>query len=152
MSGPVAPSRSLLAAGERAMGSVEVVSALGRDTVVLGRSAAREGVLFGRYERCDSHGLQSLGDCRVSRVHCLVVELDGQLHAVDVASQNGLYVQRRAAPSQPPALHRVRSVPLCSGDELSLGSGVNLLRWRAGRPDRAESDGSLPIIVSPLVH
>jgi hypothetical protein len=57
--------------------------------ITLGPKAAREGVLIGRYDRCDTNAVGLLQDDRVSRVHLLVIELEGQLFAVDTASTNG---------------------------------------------------------------
>jgi hypothetical protein len=149
---PVAAGRSLVGAGEPALGVLDIDSPTGQDAVRIGPSAARDGVLLGRYERCDSHGLASLCDSRVSRVHCLLIEVDGVLYAVDVASQNGLFARAAGMPGCPPIDCRVRSLPLCSGDELSLGMGLNRLRWRAVGSDPATPQPPPPIIVSPLLH
>ncbi len=51
----------------------------------------REGLLLGRYERCDKHLMFSF-DSGVSRVHAFVVEREGSLHVVDVGSSNGTFI------------------------------------------------------------
>jgi hypothetical protein len=152
MPSPLAAERSLVAAGEEPLGTIEIASPLGHDMVALGPSAARDGVLLGRYERCDSHGLSALCDGRVSRVHCLLVVVDGSLYAVDVASQNGLFARVSCVPGFPPLEHRIRSLALRSGSELSLGPSLNVLRWRTAGADRAPGGPFPPIIGSPLLH
>jgi hypothetical protein len=152
MPSPVAAERSLLAAGEEPLGTIDIASPLGRDMVVLGPAAARDGVLLGRYERCDSHGLGALSDGRISRVHCLFVSIDGSMYAVDVASQNGLFARVSCLPGFPPLEHRIRSLALRAGNELSLGPSLNILRWRTAEADRSPGVPSPPIIVSPLLH
>ena len=49
-------------------------------------------MLLGRYERCDTAGLPVLANPSLSRVHLLVIELDGALYAVDTASKNGSWL------------------------------------------------------------
>jgi hypothetical protein len=70
-------------------GELRLRSQLGRASVKLGARALEQGVLIGRYERCDTAGLRLLSVPSLSRVHLLVIELDGALHAVDTASTNG---------------------------------------------------------------
>jgi hypothetical protein len=61
----------------------------GQTSLPLGATAARRGVLLGRYERCDAAGLPVLSDAALSRVHLLLLELEGALYALDTASTNG---------------------------------------------------------------
>lgn len=51
----------------------------------------REGLLLGRYERCDKH-LMFTTDEMVSRVHAFIVERDGSLHVIDAGSTHGTFI------------------------------------------------------------
>ena len=65
----------------------------GTTGIAIGRRAAKEGVLFGRYDRCDNEGLPVLTHISISRVHMLAVEIADQRYAIDTASTvaaNGL--------------------------------------------------------------
>ena len=64
--------------------------------------------------------LPVLADARFSRVHVLVIELDGQIHAIDTGSKNGLGHNGR----------RVRRCPLGEdGGSVALGSDLAWLSW-----------------------
>jgi hypothetical protein len=117
--GPSRARRSLLAEEDEPMGELEIVSPDGQSTITLGRVAAREGVLFGRYERCDNDGLPVLCGGRISRVHLLVLEIAGMLYAIDTASSNGVWCGEE----------EVRLVPLTSGTTLTLGENLARVRW-----------------------
>jgi hypothetical protein len=116
--GPVFPSLSFSGA-EPAQGELVVSSPFGRVAVRLDAVAARRGVLLGRYERCDTTGLPVLSDAALSRVHLLVLELDGALYAIDTASRNGTW----RGPE------RVRAVRIQPGVRLSL-AGRAVVEWR----------------------
>lgn len=105
-SGPVGPSRGavtivqtarapaqvqqkLLAEGESPLGTLELRSEAGTVTIQVGARALAQGVLLGRYDRCDSHGLAALADHRISRVHLLLVRVGDEVFAIDTASTNG---------------------------------------------------------------
>jgi hypothetical protein len=100
-------------------GELLIASASGRAAVRLGPRAAHRGVLLGRYERCDTTGLPVLGDPALSRVHLLVLEMDGVLYAIDTASTNGTWCGKE----------RVRATRLLPGLRLSLG-GEATVEWR----------------------
>jgi hypothetical protein len=100
-------------------GELLVSSLSGRAAVRLGARGARRGVLLGRYERCDTAGLSVLTDLALSRVHLLVLELDGALYAIDTASRNGSRCRGE----------RVRATPLLPGLVVSL-AGKATVEWR----------------------
>jgi hypothetical protein len=102
-----------------ARGELLIASASGRAAVRLGPRASHRGVLLGRYERCDTTGLQVLIDPALSRVHLLVLELDGVLYAIDTASKNGSWCGKE----------RVRATRLQPGLRVSLG-GKATVEWR----------------------
>jgi hypothetical protein len=53
----------------------------------LDEAALKEGVLLGRYDRCD--GATLFSDQQISRTHLLLAKIGGRVYAVDTASSNG---------------------------------------------------------------
>jgi hypothetical protein len=86
--GPILPSATADDSAP-ARGEILLSSPRGRVRLRLGVRDARQGVLLGRYERCDGGGLPLLDDNSLSRVHLLLIELDGGLYAIDTSSKNG---------------------------------------------------------------
>lgn len=113
--GPDFPRLDLAGAGP-ARGEIQLVSRWERATMRLGRESVRQGVLIGRYERCDAAGLPVLANPGLSRVHLLVIEVDGALYAVDTASRNGTCV----------GAERVRCVRLEPGRRLVLAGELSV--------------------------
>ncbi|HVQ29804.1 MAG TPA: hypothetical protein VMV21_09505, partial [Vicinamibacteria bacterium] len=89
--GPTFASRDL-AASDTPRGELLVGTGAGKAALRLGALAAAQGVLLGRYERCDTAGIPGFSDGALSRVHLLVIDLDGALYAVDTASTNGSWL------------------------------------------------------------
>jgi len=116
------PSRAQLAHddGQPAMGRLELRSRLGADSVPVGELSAQRGILLGRYSRCDTAGATSLALERISRVHVLVVAIDGDLWMIDVASTNGMSTDG----------HTVRVQAMRHDTDVELG-GVGTVRWVA---------------------
>ena len=50
------------------------------------------GILIGRYTRCDRAFQPFLTITSISRVHLLIVEVEGQMYIIDTASTNGTYI------------------------------------------------------------
>jgi hypothetical protein len=96
--GPSLEHEMLLEEGESARGRLVVRSAEGEMTLELGRTAARRGVLLGRYGRCDGSRFGVLSGPAISRVHALVIEIAGNLYAVDAGSKNGLWLRGTRVP------------------------------------------------------
>ena len=111
LAGPVDLQRDLLSGDETPAVRLTVASAAGEVRLDVGPRALRTGVLLGRYERCDSGGLQVLSHPDISRVHLFVTEVDGAVCALDVASTNGLWLGRT----------EVRLHEVASRDRLQLG-------------------------------
>ena len=84
----------------------------------IGERALRDGVLVGRYARCD--GATLLEDTSLSRVHALLLQVDDTLMLVDTASRNGTFV-----PGQAPA----RVITITGDYEINLGKHTRI-RWR----------------------
>ena len=75
--------------------------------------------LLGRYDRCEAGGTPVLEDEMISRVHALVVEVDGRPLIVDLGSVNGLWSGDT----------RVRVHELRRGEEIGLGRNSVRVRW-----------------------
>jgi hypothetical protein len=120
VSGPARARVVELGSGDELLGTLEVQSRLGNDSVRVGAGGADRGLLLGRYSRCDTAGATSLSLERISRVHLLVVRIGDELWAIDTASTNGV-----ASAGTGVRVHRLQA-----GDELSLADGVGAVRWR----------------------
>lgn len=101
-----------------ATGELVIDTPGGSAALHVGPRAARRGILLGRYERCDGGALPLLGP-ELSRVHLLVVEVDGELHAIDTCSKNGTWEGGRP----------VRSVRLLPNVTLTLARHTRI-SWR----------------------
>jgi len=77
-------------------------------------------VLVGRYLRCATSIIGDGSQATVSRVHLLVILLDGALYAVDTASSNGTFVGEEP----------VRIVRLGPDVALTLGAAEAWVQWR----------------------
>ena len=121
------PSRArvdLLKPEERPLGRLQLKNGRDVQSLVVGRHAADEGILLGRYDRCDTGGASVFDHQSLSRVHCLVVDMDGVIYAVDTASTNGTYLDGRE--------EEVRIVSLSADRELVLGDDLLRMRWEPG--------------------
>jgi hypothetical protein len=108
---------SLIERGDVA-GTLELMGASRSGRMRIGESALRDGVLLGRYARCD--GAELLEDLSMSRVHLLMLHVDDALLAVDTCSRNGSHVAGEA-PS--------RVITLADQSEIHLGKHTRI-RWR----------------------
>ncbi len=97
-------------------GELVVSGELDRVSLPVGKEAARQGVLLGRYDRCDGAGLPLLSNPGLSRVHLLVIEVGGTLHAIDTASRNGSWLKDR----------QIRCVRLEPGRAVTLPVNVSV--------------------------
>lgn len=80
-------------------------------------ASLRAGLLLGRDERCDEPSL--LDDPRISRVHMLILEVEGRIYTVDTASANGVWRKGEDA----------CGVPLVAGQRLTIARGLAWLKW-----------------------
>lgn len=90
----------------------------GPRAIDVGHQALREGVLLGRYARCDGAGRGD--DGALSRVHALLLRVDERLLAIDLASTNGTRLAGQAD---------ARVLELDGEAELELGFDT-VVRWR----------------------
>jgi hypothetical protein len=83
--GPRDTSARLVGEGDAA-GTLEIVGPHRRTTLSIGHDALRDGLLLGRYSRCDA---VDPDDASLSRVHALLLHDHDRLLLVDTASFNG---------------------------------------------------------------
>jgi hypothetical protein len=83
----------------------------------------RAGILIGRYERCDISAQNIPMPQTVSRVHALLISIDGGVHLFDAGSQNGIVVD---------GLH-VKQLPLTHGVSVTVKLGELEMKWGIGR-------------------
>lgn len=119
--GPTRIGIELVGADEQPLGALRLAAGASAQTFVLGARALDEGVLLGRYARCDTHGASVIDIDGNSRVHLLVLRIDDVVYAVDTASTNGTYL----------AGEEVRIARLSGGTGLVLGDDLARLQWRA---------------------
>jgi hypothetical protein len=113
---PQAPSlfAELLARPAVQLGELRLQLEHGSLPLRVDAAMARRGVLLGRDARCDV----IVGDACASRVHAVVVSLDGVLHLVDAGSSNGTWTAGG---------ERVRCVALRDGCAFYVGR--RLVTW-----------------------
>ncbi|MEW6433991.1 MAG: FHA domain-containing protein [Myxococcota bacterium] len=117
--GPVSfTSRELVAPGEAPVGALVVRGPTGAARLPVGLRALERGVLVGRDPRCGRLGF-TLPDS-VSRVHALVLALDGEVFIADTGSSNGVWESG----------HAVRIAPMLSGGVFHLGADAEV-QWTA---------------------
>jgi hypothetical protein len=110
----------LLAKDEPKVGELEIASGKERATLAIGEHALRDGVLIGRYDRCQV-ATARLDDASLSRVHLLIVRAGAGLVAVDTGSTAGTWVNGRR-------IGRLAQM----GEVVALTLGAHThLRWRA---------------------
>ena len=107
---------NLVESGDLA-GTLELIGPKNRGTIRIGHDELRDGVLIGRYARCNN--AQLADDPSLSRVHALLIQIDDAILAIDTASLNGM---REA--NQPKA----RLIQLQGDTELVLGTATRI-RW-----------------------
>jgi hypothetical protein len=114
--GPRDTTDGLVESGDIA-GTLELIGPRNRGTIRIGHDELRDGVLIGRYARCNN--AQLADDPSLSRVHALLIQIEDSILAIDTASLNGT---REA--DQPKA----RLIQLFGDTELVLGTSTRA-RW-----------------------
>jgi len=118
--GPRDSSINMLSEDGDLAGTLELIGPSLRETIRIGHRALTDGVLLGRYARCDGAGGLA-DDATLSRVHALLIQIDDILLVVDTASSNGTW-ERGERP-------RARVFVLDGNTELLLGKTTRA-RWR----------------------
>jgi len=114
--GPRETGVGLVQRGDSA-GTLEVIGQSKYGRLAIGDQALRDGILLGRYARCDGAAL--LEDQQMSRVHAMLLQIDDALMVIDTASRNGTYL-----PGQPAA----RVIPVTPAADIQLGKYTRI-RW-----------------------
>jgi hypothetical protein len=99
-------------------GRLEIAGPNRRVILDVGHDALRDGVLLGRYGRCDAS--EALDDPSLSRVHALLVCEQDKLLVVDTASYNGTRIVGE---------HRSRVIEIDRALELQIGKHTRM-RWQ----------------------
>jgi hypothetical protein len=118
--GPRDTAQGLAEDGEVA-GVLELIGPSYRETIRIGPDALKDGVLLGRYARCDGAGGLA-DDTSLSRVHALLIQVADHLLVVDTASSNGTWDNGERPRSRVFVLDN-------STNELLLGKQTRA-RWR----------------------
>jgi hypothetical protein len=108
----------LVQRGKTAAGTLELRGAHTGGYLDIGHKELLDGVLLGRYPRCNGAGFSD--DPSLSRVHALLIQIDETLLVIDTASRNGT---RRSGHSE------ARVVEVIGDTELVLGTSTRV-RWR----------------------
>lgn len=116
--GPRDTGQGLVQRAGDSAGTLEIIGETRRGTLQVSDQTLRDGILLGRYARCDGAGM--LEDQSMSRVHALLLLIENTLLIVDTASRNGTFL-----PGFPPA--RVIAVP--GNSDINLGKHTRI-RWR----------------------
>jgi len=114
-----------LCSGEAPVGHLLLDTPYGRHDLQVGADALGRGVLLGRYDRCHNHAASAALESRVSRVHLLLIEVAGDLIAIDLGSSNGTFLLDPDRGSLIP----LRIGRLDAGQILALGSPRTLVSW-----------------------
>jgi hypothetical protein len=123
------------------MGTLRIRASAGSQSITVGPHAANQGILLGRYDRCDASDATVLTDPNISRVHLLLLAVGRSLYAFDVASTNGTW--RAESVANGPAFasgtqhdvddgfmwREVRIAELTPQTYLALGEGLAYLSW-----------------------
>ena len=102
---------------EAVAGTLEIEGPNRRIRLRVGQDALADGVLLGRYSRCD--GTDALDDPSLSRVHAMLLHVDEQLVMIDTSSSNGMRIVGE---------EKTRLIVLEHDAELKMGRATKL-RW-----------------------
>lgn len=116
--GPRDTGMRLIERGGDIAGTLELIGPHHRGIISVGHDTLRDGLLLGRYARCDGAAL--LDDPALSRVHALLLQVDDALLAIDTASRNGTSAFGQS---------RSRLIALDGDAELGLGKTTRA-RWQ----------------------
>ncbi len=101
-----------------AAGTLEIIGTHRHLELTIGQTALRDGVLLGRYGRCDATDATG-EDGSMSRVHALLLQTGDRLLLIDTASSNGTHVDGVAS----------RLTMIDQDTEVLLGKKTRV-RWR----------------------
>jgi hypothetical protein len=99
-------------------GVLEIIGETRMGVLSIGDRALQDGILLGRYARCDGAAL--LEDPSLSRVHALMMAVDDRVLVIDTASRNGTWETGKPA---------ARVTSFEGNTEVHLGKHTRI-RWR----------------------
>jgi hypothetical protein len=102
-------------------GYLELYAPTKQVTLAIGEAALTDGVLIGRYERCDAKDVAG-DDTSLSRVHALLMRIEDRLLLIDTASSNGTFEKGQ----------QIRIVVIDADTEMRLGKKT-YARWFAAK-------------------
>jgi hypothetical protein len=124
--GPSHIEYAALAGGEPPAGHLVLDSGGDQSRVPVGQGTLSRGLLIGRYARCHVNAGAAIADIRVSRVHLLLIDVAGQLLAIDLASSNGSYLLGAGlAP-----VVGFRAAAFNPGEVIALADFTTVIAWR----------------------
>lgn len=107
VNGPEEPGpEPALAPGEPVAGQLAIANGGLEERLSVGAKALERGIILGRYSRCS--GDTSVMTGAVSRVHAVLISVEGLVHIIDAGSTNGVLVgeaQVKCAPVEPGAAY-----------------------------------------------
>ena len=129
--------------GDRLLGILAIRSESSEFRFPVGARALQRGIIVGRSEESDPDGARVLSDESISRVHVIILSIDGKVIAIDASSSNGTFtnnvapsrrVRRESTAELPPASkgqswNEVRTVLLSREGEVCIGDGDTTFRW-----------------------
>jgi len=116
--GPRDTSTGSVSASGTHGGTIDVIGPNLAGQIKVGERELRDGVLLGRYARCDSAAF--VDDPSMSRVHALLIQIDDRILLVDTGSVNGTRLVGE---------HRARVIELAGDTDFQLGKATKA-RWR----------------------
>jgi hypothetical protein len=99
-------------------GTIDLIGPNLAGQIRVGEKELRDGVLIGRYARCDSSTF--VDDPSMSRVHALLIQIDDRILIIDTGSVNGTRLMGE---------HRARVIELTGDTDFQLGKATKA-RWR----------------------
>jgi hypothetical protein len=115
-------SGSMLVQNGDAVGVIELSTPHRQLRMDVGERALGNGILFGRYDRCDAMGAAA-DDGTLSRVHVMLVKVEDRVMVIDTASSNGTFENGE----------RIRFAVFQGDGEVRLGKRT-FMRWRDQSP------------------
>jgi hypothetical protein len=112
---------ALLGSDESRLAILELADAGSREQWPVGERALSNGILLGRYERCDGHGSRILARRGISRVHAIVLAVDGAPYVLDLGSTNGTWIDGT----------EIKCARIAPGATIRLGERGPSIIWRA---------------------
>jgi hypothetical protein len=116
--GPRDTSTGSVATSGTVGGTIDLIGPNLAGQITVGERELSDGVLLGRYARCDSASF--VDDPSMSRVHALLIKIDERILLVDTGSVNGTRLVGE---------HRARVIELSGDTDFQLGKATKA-RWR----------------------